>query len=66
MADEVQATQSTEGATEGAAVKAKNKKINRITLNDLAVKIEEIEKGNATGSKYYKHLLQRKREMEQS
>jgi len=61
MADEAQATQPAEGATEGAA--KKNKKINRLNGKDIVSKIEALENSNATGSKYYKHLLQRKKEM---
>ncbi|MBP7734753.1 MAG: hypothetical protein KA369_02145 [Spirochaetes bacterium] len=66
MADEVQATQPAEGAAapEGAqAAAGKTKKINRMTAKELTSKLEEIEKGNMTGSKYYKQLLQRKKEM---
>jgi len=69
MAEEVKATQNPEGAGaetgEGSAKGGKKtKKINRMTLEELASKIEEIEKGNLTASKYYKHLMQRKRELE--
>jgi hypothetical protein len=65
MADEVQATQPAEGvaAPEGAAGAQKNKKINRLNGKDVAAKIEALESSNATGSKYYKHLLQRKQEL---
>lgn len=65
MADEVQATQPAAGAaaTEGAAGAKKNKKINRLEAKDIAGKIEALENSNATGSKYYKHLLQRKQEI---
>jgi hypothetical protein len=68
MADEVQAAQTAEGAApaapEGAQAAAKKPtKINRMDAGALASKIEEIEKINMTGSKYYKHLLQRKQEL---
>jgi len=68
MADEVQAAQTTEGVTaattEGAQAAAKKPtKINRMDAGALASKIEEIEKTSMTGSKYFKHLLQRKREL---
>ena len=61
MADEAQATPAAEGSTEGAA--KKNRKINRLEAKDVASKIEALESSNATGSKYYKHLLQRKKEI---
>jgi hypothetical protein len=64
MADEVQATPPAEGsATEGSAAAAKNRKINRLNAKDIAAKIEALENANATGCKYYKHLLQRKQEL---
>lgn len=65
MADEVQATQPAEGAAapEGAAGAKKNKKINRMNAKDIASRIEALESSNATGSKFYKHLLQRKQEL---
>jgi hypothetical protein len=66
MADEAQATQPAEGAAapEGAqAAASKTKKINKMTAKEISSKIEELEKGSMTGSKYYKQLLQRKKEM---
>jgi hypothetical protein len=66
MADEVKAAQTPEqkAAPEGAQAAAKKMtKINRMDATALASKIEELEKANMTGSKYYKHLLQRKREL---
>ncbi len=65
MAEEVQATQPAEGAAapEGAqAAASKTKKINKMTAKEVASKIEDLEKSNMTGSKYYKQLLQRKKE----
>lgn len=62
MADEVQATEGA-AAPEGAQVAAKAKKINRLTAKELASKIEDLEKTGMTGSKYYKQLLQRKKEL---
>lgn len=59
MAEETQGTQP----AEGAAAAKKNKKINRMNVKDITAKIEALEKSNATGCKYYKHLLQRKQEM---
>ena len=66
MADEVKAAQPAEqtAAPEGAQAAAKKTaKINRMDAAALASKIEELEKTSMTGSKYYKHLLQRKREL---
>lgn len=65
MSDEVQATQPAEGAAspEGAQAAGKTKKINRMTAKELSSKIEDLEKTGMTGSKYYKQLLQRKKEM---
>ncbi len=66
MADEVQATQPAEGAAapEGAqAAAGKTKKINKMTAQEISSKIEDLEKASMTGSKYYKQLLQRKKEM---
>ncbi len=66
MAEEVKAEQPAEGAAapEGAKAAAKKAaKINRMDAKKLAEKIEELEKSSMTGSKYYKHLLQRKREL---
>jgi hypothetical protein len=65
MADEVQATQPAVGAAapEGAAAAKKTKKVNRLNAKDISTKIEALENSHATGSKYYKHLLQRKQEI---
>lgn len=66
MADEVQATQPAEGAAapeSAQAAASKTKKINKMTAQELSSKIEDIEKANMTGAKYYKQLLQRKKEM---
>ena len=65
MAEEVQATQPAEGSApaEGAPAAGKTKKINRMTAQELSSKIEELEKSNMNGSKYYKQLLQRKKEL---
>jgi hypothetical protein len=62
MAEE-NATQNTEGAAQGGK---RNKKINRMSAQDLESRIEDIQKAGFTGSKYYKHLLQRKQELESS
>lgn len=51
-------------AAEEAKAAAKPKKINRMNQRELASKIEALEKDNNTGSKYYGHLLQRKKEIE--
>jgi hypothetical protein len=61
MADEVQATPA-EGA-EGAAGAKKKKKVNRLNEKELTGRIEALEGSNAVGSKYYKHLVERKKEI---
>jgi hypothetical protein len=66
MAEEVKAEQTPEqtAVPEGAqAAGKKTEKINRMDAKALASKIEELEKSSMTGSKYYKHLLERKREL---
>ena len=63
MADEVQATEGA-AAPEGAqAAASKTKKINKLTSKELTSKIEDLEKSGMTGSKYYKQLMQRKKEL---
>jgi hypothetical protein len=70
MPEEKNATQNPEGAAESGDASAKggikNRKINRMTAQVLESKIEDIEKAGFTESTYYKHLLQRKRELESS
>ena len=41
----------------------KNKKINRLPADKITTKIEELENKKMTLSVYYKHLLQRKKEL---
>ncbi len=45
---------------------AKKKKVNRLSLNDINNKIEELNKASHTRSKYYQHLLVRKNELQPS
>jgi hypothetical protein len=69
MADEVKAAQPAEQTAAPEVAQATGKKrakINRMDAAALASKIEELEKSSMSGSKYYKHLLQRKRELESS
>jgi len=51
-----------EGASEGAgeAKTEKRKKINKLSLNEINKKIEDLEKVNQVQSKYYKQLVQMK------
>ncbi|MDY6934462.1 MAG: hypothetical protein SVZ03_09605 [Spirochaetota bacterium] len=42
----------------------KNKKINKFTIDEINQKIEDLEKSNQVGSKYYKHLQLRKKELQ--
>lgn len=67
MADEVQNTQVDGAAAEGtpgASAPAKNKKINKMTLQEVTSQIEKAEKNKLAESKYYKQLLLRKKELE--
>ncbi|MBP7582731.1 MAG: hypothetical protein KBA61_01775 [Spirochaetes bacterium] len=61
MAEETQAPQA--APAEGATQEQKTKKINRLTSAELDKKIGELEGGNHVKSVYYKHLLQRKKEL---
>jgi len=61
MAEEVQATQESQGATQ-----AKNKKITKFSLDELNKKIDELEKSQNLRSRYYKHLLNRRKELQGS
>ena len=58
MAEEVVATETEEKKEE------KTKKINRLSLDELNVKIKELEETKQIQSKYYGHLLERKSELE--
>lgn len=59
MAEETQASQS-------ETTSKKNKKINRLSLEELDKKIEELEKADQTKTVYYRHLLLRKQELQSS
>lgn len=63
MAEENQAAPAQGAPAEGAAQAQKTKKINRLTAGEIDKKIGELEGGNHVKSVYYKHLLQRKKEM---
>ncbi len=58
MADETQAVQGE------AAGPVKNKKVNKLSLDELSRKIDALEKGNQIKSKYYQHLVLRKKELQ--
>lgn len=58
MAEETKTQES------GQQAEKKTKKINRFTLAELQKKIGDFESSLQTKSVYYKHLLQRKREIE--
>ncbi len=42
----------------------KKKKINKLSADELKKKIKEMEEKNLTGSKYFKHLTERLKEVE--
>ncbi|HQP48475.1 MAG TPA: hypothetical protein PKX12_07070 [Spirochaetota bacterium] len=56
MSEENQATE--------AGTPQKKKKINRLSAEEIAKKISAFEDAQHTKSVYYKHLVQRKKEME--
>jgi hypothetical protein len=65
MAEEVKEVQGE--AQPGASAPAserKNQKINRLTVDAIAGKIKELEEKNQTNSKYYQHLILRKKELD--
>jgi len=70
MSEETQAAAATEEVKESPAAEAgtpqKKKKINRLTPQELAKKISAFEDAQQTKSVYYKHLVQRKKEIERS
>lgn len=57
MAEEAQAAQQESAAKKRA-------KVNRITLDELNKKIEEMEQAGQTKSRYYIHLTRRRQEMQ--
>jgi hypothetical protein len=52
-----------EGQQEGGAAD-KKKKVNKLTAQALADQIKALEEKNQTTSRYYRHLLQRKKELD--
>ncbi|HOW81129.1 MAG TPA: hypothetical protein PK573_01105 [Spirochaetota bacterium] len=56
--------QKTQEGQQGEAAPAKNKKINKLDARAINAKIGEMEEKKQTTSRYYKHLLQRKKEAE--
>ena len=46
-----------------ASQETKNKKINKLSMEELNSKIEALGKDKQTYSRYYKHLLARKQEL---
>jgi hypothetical protein len=67
MSEEVQETAAAEATTEAPVNQEQapvKKKINMLTKDELAKKIKKMEEANQTGSVYFKHLMERKRELE--
>jgi hypothetical protein len=64
MAEEAVKTESAAAAGEQNA--NKKKKINRLSLEDINRKIEELGKANHIRTKYYEHLVSRRNEMQPS
>ncbi len=63
-AESVEAAAETKEEIPAQAGEAKKKKINRFTPVELDKKIKETEEKGLTHSVYYKHLMQRKGELE--
>jgi len=61
MSEEVKEVQ--EAAPETAAT-GKKKKVNRLSKEDLDKKINELNEKKQNHSRYYKHLIERKKQME--
>lgn len=66
MSDDVQntSTPSAEGQTQESTVASKIKKVNRLTLSALNSKIKDLEEKNQINSRYYKHLIIRQKDFE--
>lgn len=55
---------SEEQSIQNETISKKNKKINQFSMDELNQKIEEMGKANQTKSRYYKHLLERRDELQ--
>ncbi|MBN2038591.1 MAG: hypothetical protein JW864_01020 [Spirochaetes bacterium] len=57
-----------EASDQGAAAEApgKKKKINKLTLDEISRQIDKLEKADQSQSRYYKHLQNRKDELQQT
>ena len=66
MAEEqtVKAEEQAAGAAPAEQKPAKKKKINKLSLEEINKKVEELQKLNQIKSKYHQHLLQRKNELQ--
>jgi len=65
MSEEVKDNaESTEG--EAPAAPSKPKKINRLSSEEIMKKISALDENGQSQSKYYKHLAQRKAELEKA
>ena len=58
--------QAAEGTAQGEQKPSKNKKINKLSLDEINKKIEELSTANHIQSRYYHHLLTRKSELNPS
>jgi len=56
--------EATKESKEETPANTKNKKINKLSLEELNAKIEDYEKNNMKNSNYYNHLILRKKELE--
>lgn len=56
-------SEETKDGQNAGVVPQKTKKVNRLSTADLNTKISDFEAKNQTNSKYYKHLLERKKQL---
>ena len=61
---ETQGAEASGDAPQEGSGQDKKQKINRLSKEELIKKIEALENQNQKHSKYYKHLIERKKELE--
>lgn len=63
MSEEVKNEQQPQAETQAPAGPIKNKKVNRLLASEVSSKIEEFEKNGMIHSRYYLHLVERKKQL---
>lgn len=56
--------QKTQEGQQGEAGPEKKKKVNKLNVQTISAKIKELEDKNQATSRYYKHLVQQKKQAE--